>query len=565
MNKTMTGYPSIDKPWLKYYPKAAIDAVFPGKTAWELIYEKWKNHGNTTAFRYMGRRINYSTFFKAVEACAKSLKALGVRQGDIVTLILPTAPETVYLFYAINRIGAVATALDPRLKAAEYSKRIDDLGSKFIFATDISVSALSAISHFPEKTIVQVSPFESCPAVKLLMSSKSGDSSMSWRQFIRKGEILSDCIDTAFVPGAAAAIVYTGGTTGIPKGVVLTNENFNAMALTQEISSFNLAAGDSFLTFLPPFSAYCLVNAIHDPLYLGFENILIPKFDYADFPKLMVKYKPNHVLAGPILWNHMLGSELTHKADLSFLKSPISGGDVMTPELETEINDFLSAHGCRYHIQQGYGMTEVSAAACYSFENCYCFGSVGIPYVKNVISIFDAETKKELTYDTEGEVCIQSPTMMKEYFHAPEETAAVIQKHSDGSVWLHTGDLGTISSDGNLFIKGRIKRIIVRRGSKVFPSAIEDVIMRHPYIVNCAVVQAPHAEDRHVPVAFLVLKDGFPDNIVDELKDSIREVLPEFNIPYTFFIRKSLPVTPMGKVDYRALERISEECVCSQP
>ena len=279
----------------------------------------------------------------------------------------------------------------------------------------------------------------------------------------------------------------------------------------------------------------------------------------------MVKYKPNHVLAGPILWNHMLGSELTHKADLSFLKSPISGGDVMTPELETEINDFLSAHGCRYHIQQGYGMTEVSAAACYSFENCYCFGSVGIPYVKNVISIFDAETKKELTYDTEGEVCIQSPTMMKEYFHAPEETAAVIQKHSDGSVWLHTGDLGTISSDGNLFIKGRIKRIIVRRGSKVFPSAIEDVIMRHPYIVNCAVVQAPHAEDRHVPVAFLVLKDGFPDNIVDELKDSIREVLPEFNIPYTFFIRKSLPVTPMGKVDYRALERISEECVCSQP
>ena len=133
----MTGYPSIDKPWLKYYPKAAIDAVFPGKTAWELIYEKWKSHGNTTAFRYMGRKINYSTFFKAVEACAKSLKALGVRQGDIVTLILPTAPETVYLFYAINRIGAVATALDPRLKAAEYSKRIDDLGSKFILATDI--------------------------------------------------------------------------------------------------------------------------------------------------------------------------------------------------------------------------------------------------------------------------------------------------------------------------------------------------------------------------------------------------------------------------------------------
>ena len=560
--KKLTGYPSIDKPWLKYYPDGANEIPIPAKTAWQFVYDKQKENGNNIAFRYLGKKINYATFFSAVEACAKSLKAMGIQSGDIVTLALPTAPETIYIFYALNRIGAVSNAMDPRLKASEFLHSIKETDSKYVFATDMSIPELLTVAHDNNLSIVQVSPFISAPAIiKLLVRAKNKKSEaiMDWNSFLRQGSTYTGTIDEHYEHNAPVTIVHTGGTTGIPKGVVLTNENFNAMALTQEISGFNLAPKDSFLTFLPPFIAYCLVNAIHDPLYLGFENTLVPQFEYSDFPNLILKHKPNHVLGGPILWDNLMRSELAQKADLSFLKSPISGGDSMNIELEHRINAFFAAHNCAYHIQQGYGMSEVSAAACYSSEKSYCAGSVGIPYVKNVISIFDIETQEELTYGNEGEVCIQSPTMMKEYYNNPSETNALIRTHSDGSVWLHTGDCGIMNCNGNLFIKGRLKRMIVRSGNKIFPATVESVIMQNPSVLNCAVVQMPHKDERHVPVAFLVVKEDTPENITYLLKQQIGEVLPEFNIPYDFIFKDALPLTGINKIDFRTLEKEAAE------
>lgn len=560
--KKLTGYPSIDKPWLKYYPEGAHEVPIPKKTAWQFVFDKQKGNGRNIAFRYLGKKINYASFFASVEVCAKALKAIGVKNGDVVTLALPTAPETVYLFYALNRIGAVSNAMDPRLKCADFLCSIKETNSKYIFATDMSISELSGITDENEITIIQVSPFISAPAViKLLVTAKNKktNSVMDWKHFLNQGKVYTGNIDEPYRENSPVTIVHTGGTTGIPKGVVLTNENFNAMALTQEISGFNLAEKDSFLTFLPPFIAYCLVNAIHDPLYLGFENTLVPQFEYSDFPKLLLKHKPNHVLGGPILWDGLIRSELAQDADLSFLKSPISGGDAMNIELENRINTFFASHNCKYHIQQGYGMSEVSAAACYSSEKSYCPGSVGIPYVKNVISIFDVETEQELTYGNEGEVCIQSPTMMKEYYNNREETDALIRTHSDGSVWLHTGDCGMMNSDGNLFIKGRMKRMIVRSGNKIFPATIESIIMQHPSVLNCAVVQMPHEEERHVPVAFLVVEEDAPTDVIEILKAQIGSKLPEFNIPYKFIFKDELPLTGINKIDFRALEKETTE------
>lgn len=555
--KKLTGYPSIDKPWLKYYPDGANETPIPAKTAWQFVFDKQKENGKNIAFRYLGKKISFTSFFSSVQACAKALKAIGVKYGDIVTLALPTAPETVYLFYALNRIGAISNAMDPRLKKTDFLRSIKETNSKYVFATNMSIPELLDIANEHAITIVQVSPFLSAPiAIKFLATAKNKtrNSIIDWKNFLAQGKSYTGNIDEPFRENTPVTIVHTGGTTGIPKGVVLTNENFNAMALTQEVSGFNLAEKDSFLTFLPPFIAYCLVNAIHDPLYLGFENTLIPKFEYSDFPKLILKHKPNHVLGGPILWDSLIRSELARNADLSFLKSPISGGDAMNIELENRINDFFFSHNCTYHIQQGYGMSEVSAAACYSSENSYCPGSVGIPYVKNVISIFDVETQEELTYGNDGEVCIQSPTMMKEYYKNRTETDAIVRTHSDGSVWLHTGDCGMMNSNGNLFIKGRMKRMIVRSGNKIFPATVESVIMQHPSVLNCAVVQMRHKEERHVPVAFLVINKDTATDIISELKTKIGDVLPEFNIPYQFVIKDELPLTGINKIDFRALE-----------
>ena len=566
--QNLTGYPSIDKPWLKYYPASAADKEIPAKSAYSFIYDKQKNNQSAIALEYFGVKVSYGKVFAMIERIARSFKKLGVQRGDIVTLALPTMPETVYIFYALNRIGAISNLIDPRLQETEILQSIEETKSKVLVAIDMCFPVVSKL--FDKSTIeniVILTPIESLPLpVRLLSAIKNKSEKianphiLTWKCFLKIGKEYQDTIDVSYRPNMPITIVHTGGTTGVPKGVVLTNENFNTMALTQEISEYDLQSGDRFLTFLPPFYAFCLVNAIHDPLYLGFRNILIPKFDPKDFPSLMVKYKPNHLLSGPILWDFFIKSELTQDADLSYLKTPISGGDALNIELERDINAFFESHGCRHKVAQGYGMTEVSAAACFSTDSSYVPGSVGIPYVKNVVSIFDPDTEEELTYNQPGEVCIQTPTMMLEYYNNPIATAEVIRKHANGEVWLHTGDIGRITEDGNLFIDGRIKRMIVRNGDKIFPAAVEGIIMSHPAISNCVVVQMPNDTERHVPVAHLILNDSASaEEVVREVDEIVLKELPAFNLPYLYVIRKDLSLTGANKVNYKVLEEESKQ------
>ncbi len=564
--KLKTGYPSIDRPWLKYYPAEATHASVPEKSAFEFVHENRKGSPNDVALEFFGVKIKYNTLFFNIEAAAKSLLALGVKRGDIVTLALPMIPEMVYIFYALNRIGAISNAIDPRLKTDEFANQIRLTNSKFLFTIDMCVPvAEEVMEQTAIESVIIISPIESLPfyirAISKIKSNNKREKEnkfLTWKNFLSKGKSFSGCIDAPYLPNSPITIVHTGGTTGVPKGVVLTNENFNVMALTQKISGYDVKEGDRFLTFLPPFTAYCLVNAIHDPLFLGFRNVLIPTFTPQDFPKLMMKYQPNHVLAGPILWDYFITSELTQKSDLSFIKSPISGGDVLNIELEERINDFFAAHGCTHKIAQGYGMTEVAAAACYSTDASYQLGSVGIPYVKNIVSAFDPDTGEELPYDHQGEICIQSPTMMLEYYHNATATSEVIKYHADGTVWVHTGDIGRVNSNGNIFIDGRLKRMIVRSGNKIFPSSVEAIISSVSDIENCVVVQMPNPIECHVPIAHIILKQGCDvGKAIQEADRLIKNKLPNFNVPYLYVIRSTFPLTKIHKIDYKAIEKES--------
>lgn len=560
----LTGFPSLDKPWLKYYPKDAISAKIPTKTAYQFIYEKNKEKLNNIALKYFNINVTYKELFEKIEEIAKGLSNLGIKKGDIVTISLATTPELVYIIYALNRIGAISNAVDPRLKEKDFERSINDTKSEFIITLDMCLPELKNIIESGKiKKVVSLSPIESLPKfVKILAQLKNGlkkqyknDNLINWKHLLKIGKNSSITINDYYEPNAPVTIVHTGGTTGKPKGVVLTNENFNAMALTQEISEYDVHEKDSFLTFLPPFIAYCLVNAIHDPLYLGFENTLVPTFEPEDFPVLMNKFKPNHVLAGPILWDYFIKSPLTKDMNLSFLKSPISGGDALNVELEKQINAFFQSHGCKHKLSQGYGMSEVAAAAVYSIDECYTLGSVGIPYVKNTIMALSDD--KELPYNELGEICINAPTMMKEYINNQEETNNVVKEH-DGKKYVHTGDIGYINENGNLFIEGRMKRMIVRSGNKIFPSNIEELILKVENVENCAVVGIPDEIERHVPVATLVLKDGINEseinNMILQIEQNISKVLPHFNVPVKFFIRNSLPLTTINKVDFKRLE-----------
>lgn len=566
----MTGYASIDKPWLKYYNENNIDKERLNCSAYDYMKHYNINNLSYNAINYMGNIITYKELLDKIDEVTKSLINLNVKSGDVVTLIMANIPENIYLFYAINRLGAVANIIDPRLKTDEIIDIVNNNKSKLVIAIDSFMNKKNILNikkNSNIENIVLVNPLETLKNNKLIsfaISCKekinyhlSNKNFIRWSDFVNNGRNVTLSDIPKYAEEKDAIMVRTGGTTGKPKIVVLSNKNLNEMANQHFLGEYNFNKKDLFLNFLPPFIAYGICGATHMPLVLGLENILIPKFDAKDFPKLMKKYKPNVVFGGPILYEKMMNSKKTKNVDLSSLRVPVSGGDTMNIELENKINKYFEDNNCYHTIGQGYGMTEVSSSACYSKENSYVEGSVGIPLINNSISIFDADTMDEKLFEEEGEVCIKTNTMMSGYFNNEIENNNVIKIHEDGSTWVHTGDIGKMNSNGNLFVIGRMKRMIVSNGSKIFPISIESVICKNPYVESCVVVGAEHKTLRHVPVAHIVLNDNNIDKekLIDELNFEIKKELPDYYLPFIYVFRRNMPLTSIDKIDYKMLEQ----------
>lgn len=566
----MTGYASIDKPWLKYYNENNIDKERLNCSAYDYMKHYNINNLSYNAINYMGNIITYKELLDKIDEVTKSLINLNVKSGDVVTLIMANIPENIYLFYAINRLGAVANIIDPRLKTDEIIEIVNNNKSKLVISIDSFMNKKNILNikkNSNIENIVLVNPLETLKNNKLIsfaISCKekinyhlSSKSFIRWSYFIDNGRNVTLSDIPKYAEEKDAIMVRTGGTTGKPKIVVLSNKNLNEMANQHFLGEYNFNKKDLFLNFLPPFIAYGICGATHMPLVLGLENILIPKFDAKDFPELMKKYKPNVVFGGPILYEKMMNSKKTKNIDLSSLRVPVSGGDTMNIELENKINKYFEDNNCYHTIGQGYGMTEVSSSACYSKESSYVEGSVGIPLINNSISIFDTDTMEEKMINEEGEVCIKTNTMMSGYFNNEIENNNVIKIHEDGSTWVHTGDIGKMNSNGNLFVIGRMKRMIVSNGSKIFPISIESIICKNPYVESCVVVGAEHKALRHVPVAHIVLNDNNIDKekLIDELNSEIKNELPDYYLPFIYVFRHDMPLTSIDKVDYKMLEQ----------
>lgn len=566
----MTGYASIDKPWLKYYNENNIDKERLNCSAYDYMKHYNINNLSYNAINYMGSIITYKELLDKIDEVTKSLINLNVKSGDVVTLIMANIPENIYLFYAINRLGAVANIIDPRLKTDEIIDIVNNNKSKLVIAIDSFMNKKNILNikkNSNIENIVLVNPLETLKNNKLIsfaISCKekinyhlSNKNFIRWSDFVNNGRNVTLSDIPKYAEEKDAIMVRTGGTTGKPKIVVLSNKNLNEMVNQHFLGEYNFNKKDLFLNFLPPFIAYGICGATHMPLVLGLENILIPKFDAKDFPKLMKKYKPNVVFGGPILYEKMMNSKKTKNVDLSSLRVPVSGGDTMNIELENKINKYFEDNNCYHTIGQGYGMTEVSSSACYSKENSYVEGSVGIPLINNSISIFDIDTMEEKMVNEEGEVCIKTNTMMSGYFNNEIENNNVIKIHEDGSTWVHTGDIGKMNSNGNLFVIGRMKRMIVSNGSKIFPISIESIICKNPYVESCVVVGAEHKTLRHVPVAHIVLNDNNIDKekLIDELNFEIKKELPDYYLPFIYVFRRNMPLTSIDKIDYKMLEQ----------
>ncbi len=383
---------------------------------------------------------------------------------------------------------------------------------------------------------------------------------IKWQEFFDRGKSLLRINESEpYEPNKPVVIVHTGGTTGVPKGVLLSNDNINIATYDCMHAGFDFQREDKWLNIMPPFIAYGVGNGLHLPLVKGMEVILIPQFNPEEFDKLLCKYHPNHMTGVPSHYRSLLHSKRMENKDLSYWKSAIVGGDGMKVSLEEDVNKFLKDHKCPFTIKKGYGMSEVMAAvvACPSNE-CNAIGSVGIPFPHSIIGIFDPDTDEELGYGELGEIRIQTPNMMLGYYNNPEEEEKIVKTHKDGTVWVHSGDLGYMTEEGLLFIEGRIKNMIIRNdGFKVYPKRIEDTIMTHPFVEACMVVgidDLAYAQGK-LPKAYVTLKEGISEqNIEAELKILCKKLLPEYSQPVEFEVRDSFPVTKIGKFDYHALE-----------
>ena len=560
-------YASQAKPWRKYYDQKYIEQTLPTVSAFEYVCQRNKNHLNDTALDYYGRKFTYADLIVNVKKTAAALRGVGVQKGDIITVVSVMTPEVIALFYAADMIGATLNLVDPRYSVEGIHEYIEEVDSHLLVCLNVVYERCrQAAKRTNVEKVIVLSPADSLPPVmavgyKLTTPDKNKYASnvIRWKQFIKGGEGQSTAAEP-YDPDHACVVVHTGGTTGSPKGVMLTDDCFNGIALQFQAYPKLFHRGQKLMNIMPPFIAYGFACGIHLPLVLGFTVIIIPNLDPAKLGSLVLKHKPEHMFGVPTHYQQLASDPKLRDKDLSFIINYAAGGDSLSRGAEQTVNDFLAAHGARYPIAKGYGMTEVSSAATVAAGLDNKPGSVGIPMVNTVVAAFEPGTDQELPIGQRGELCISGPCLMKGYYNKPEETAILLRRHPDGRVWAHTGDMGYLDEDGFVFLDSRIKRMIIRHdGFKVFPSMIENVVSRHPAVHQCSVVgcaDKDHTQGR-LPFVYIVLKSDTTakkKQVIRELERMCAEELPEYVQPVAYKFISSMPMTPVGKVDYRQLE-----------
>ena len=557
-----------NEPWLEYYSREERRIKFTNKSIYEFMRENVGDDLSYFAFNYFENRITYDEFLKNIDKVASSLREYGVKKGDIITICMPNMPEAIYIFYACNKIGAVSDIIHPLSSPEQIKFYLNESKSSYLFLVDFNYEKVcQIIDDTIVHKVILASPSLSMPrflsigyrltrGAKIMKPDDDDEKYVTWREFIEEGLSKADNYQATVKSGDLALILHSGGTTGSPKGIMISNYSFNAIAQQGAVNVIDVRPKDKIVTILPIFHGFGLGICVHTPLCLRVEVILMPEYDANRFYKIWKKDKPHVILGVPTLWEGMMSNKKFRNVDMSQLKYIISGGDYLRIPQEMKINRFLHQHGAKVNILKGYGMTESVAATCYTFPGTNEPGSIGIPMVGNTYKICDPETGKELPIGEEGEICVNGPTLMMGYLNNPKETKKILRRHIDGKRWLHTGDIGYISPNGVVYYTQRLKRMIVVSGFNVYPAVIEEVISKHPDVDKVCVIGIPHPYKMHVPKAIIVLKkDTDQKKVLRDLKELCSKELSVYSIPKEFEFRDSLPKTLYGKVDYKLLEK----------
>ena len=562
--RKLSGYPSIDQPWRKYYSGEALSAPLPRCTMFEYVWENNRDHLSDIALRYYGTKITYGKLFAEIRKAVDALYAMGVRAGDIVTIMSMHTPEAVCAMYALNWIGAVANMVYPTLSGQELIHILEETGSKLFFVLDAVLEKVEAVRSEIAARIIVLSVSDSMPALlKIGYHLKAGrrkQKDLTWREFLAKTEGSSpQAADSA----APAVMVYTSGTTGVSKGVVLNSDCVNSVVFQCIQAGKNYQRKETFLDNIPVFFGFG-VSMLHLGLVTGIENTLWIEITPEQIAKAIVRIKPMRYAGGPPIVDPLMRAA---RGDMSYLIEFTGGGEALAPEKESQINDFLRQHGSKAVYTTGYGMSECCSVVCMQQNHIYRAGSMGIPLPRCNVRVIDPDTGEDLPYDRTGELWFSAPNIMQGYWKNKKETDQVITVDDDGVRWLHTGDLGSVDADGFIYYSGRIKRIYPTAGidgttiNKIFPQRIEECIESDDSVERCGVIVVPDAVRVNAPVAFVLLKTGAAGNEqrLNEIRERIRKELPDHLWPKAVHILESMPMTQTGKIDYRALEKLAEE------
>lgn len=551
-----------DKPWVKYYKNIPEHLNYDTGSIYDALNKTALMYPKNISCRYFGKEITFKGFMKRIDKYASALKQFDVVENECVTLCLPNTPEAFALFYAINKIGAIANIVHPLSSTADIERALKETNSEVLFVSDVSM---------PKAKDIKVKHFVMVPTnysfkgilkwgynIKEAANLKLDGDKISFAEFLAVSTI-----DSGYVKRDAkdpAAIIYSGGTTGKPKGIIISNLNFNAMALQTRTVCDEIKPGNSVLAALPIFHVFGLALCCHTCLVAGMTCIIVPRLNTKAINSELKKYKPNIYPAVPSLLKLSLNGINPGKNAFKDIKMVVVGGDYLSPQLKADYEKFMRECGSNAVVKVGYGLSEAtgfSTCTAEMEEKDVIFGTLGIPNPDMDIKIFEVNSDIEKPVNDIGEICVSGPTVMMGYINESEETKKTLVLHSDGKIWLHTGDLGYRNEDGQFFYSSRLKRMIITNGYNVYPVELEEIISKCEYVKSCTVVGIPHKTKGQTPKAVIVLKDGVEENI--EIRSKIRKYckdnLANYAVPTEFEYRKTLPVTAVGKVAYRDLEK----------
>ena len=562
----------LKTPWLSSYGEVKFHLEYPKSSMAQAVLDTAATYPDNIALSFMGYASSFAEMGVAIESVARSFRAMGIEEGQKVCICMPNVPQTVYALYGLNRIGAIAVMVHPLSAEGEICHYLREADCDVVLTLDqfypkfLEVQKAVPISKLIITSVADALKFPKRIAYKLTLGRKiqsvsSHDNVLTWRDFLSGGTRFEGDYIVQKYADDPAVILFSGGTTGVTKGILLSNLNFNALAY-QTIAMNNYPiVGKKMLAAMPMFHGFGLGVCVHTVLVAGGTSILVPRFTPKEYAELIVKEKPNYIAGVPTLFERIASNKYLEGKKLDFLMGVFSGGDSLSIELKKKFDAFLAEHGAAIRIREGYGTTECVTASCLTPYNKEVEGSIGLPFPDTYYKICKVGSTEEVPYGEEGEICLTGPSVMLGYLNHPEENANTLKIHADGHRWLHTGDMGLMNEEGFIFFKQRIKRMIITSGYNVYPSQIENILESHEAVQMSCVIGVPDPVKMQKVKAFVVLREGFEPN--EQLMSSLRELckknIARYALPYDIEVRKSLPKTLVGKVAYTELEKEEAE------